>query len=215
MPGRIRGLALSIPIALIAAAIAMALIGFPAFGAPATPRAHASSSGKAYSTTITYVETNHGHLRGSTTTGIQGHGTFSAKLSAHAALEAAVIAAATGIPLPQIVKGGSYTIEHSDNGTGVAVVTFKARGLGKLCVGYTAKAGKFVPGDAWIPVSGTLKALGGTGTAATWSGSVTFNQTALSGTSVQKYGFSGQARGSVGKARGMSATCKHVAAIKG
>lgn len=198
-----------------AAIVAGAVDGFPAFGAPGGPRAYASAAGKPFSTKINYVETNHGHLKGATTVGIQGHGTFSAKLSAHAALEAAAIALATGIPLQQIAKGGSYKIEHSDNGTGIAVVTFKAQGIGKLCVSYSAKAGKFVVGDSFVPVSGTLKPLGGTGAAATWTGSVSFSQTALTGTNVEQFGFAGHARGSIGKARRLTTACKRVAAIKG
>jgi len=62
-------------------------------------------------------------------------------------------------------------------------------------------------------VTGTLGPLGGTGAAAKWSGSASFTQTTLTGTSIEQFGFTGSAHGSSGRARSMSKTCKAVARL--
>ena len=194
--------------AVLAIGAALVLV-LPALGSPA----RVAKAGQGVTTKFTYVETNHGHLKGSTTLGIQGHGSFSAKLTKHAALEAAVLAAATGIPFTKIAEGGTYTVEHSDAGSGVAVVSFTARGLGTLCVSYSAKRGKFVPAGGFFAATGTLKTLGGTGAAAKWSGSASFTQTGLTGIKTEQFTFGGSAQGRVGKAKKFSATCKRVAKL--
>jgi hypothetical protein len=195
-------------IVAVLAVIVVAALVIPALGSTA----RVAKAGTGVTTKIAYTETNHGHLQGSSTVGIQGHGSFSAKLTKRAALEAAVLAAATGIPFTRIAQGGSYTVEHSDT-SGVAVVSFKARGLGALCLSYSAKHGKFVIGQSFLPTTGTLKTLGGTGAAAKWSGSASFKQTTLTGIRVEQFGFSGSAHGSVGRPKTMSATCRRVAKL--
>jgi hypothetical protein len=194
--------------AVLAIGAALVLV-LPALGS--TARVAKASQG--VTTKITYIETNHGHLKGSSTVGIQGHGSFSAKLTKHAALEAAVLAAATGIPFTKIAQGGTYTVEQSDLGSGVAVVSFTARGLGTLCISFSSKRGKFVPAGGFFARTGTLKMLGGTGPPAKWAGSASFKQTNLTGIKTEQFTFVGSAQGSVGKAKKMSATCRRVARL--
>jgi hypothetical protein len=117
----------------------------------------------------------------------------------------------------KIAQGGTYRTERSIAGngdvTGIAVASFKARGLGTVCVGYTVKAGKFVPGSSFVPMSGTLKTIGGTGTAARWRGSVSYKQTGVSGMSIENFTASGSEQGHSGKAQRLSLACKHVKAL--
>ena len=179
--------------------------------APAPP--HPGSTGRK----ATYAETNHGRTVGGATLGIQGHGTFSATLGTRAAIEAAIVAAATGLPVTKIAQGGSYTVQRSIAAsgriTGTIVATFKARGLGTCARGYVEKPGKFVPGDSFIPMSGTITAIGGTGAAARWHASAGFTQGAVSGVKVEQFSGKGAASGAIGKARSMSKTCKAVAKL--
>ncbi len=123
-----------------------------------------------------------------------------------------MLALATGIPFSKIAQGGSYVVEHSDT-SGTAVVSFRARGLGTLCISYSAKHGKFVLGQSFLPTTGTLKILGGTGTASRWSGSASFKQTALTGQSIEQFTFTGSAQGSAGRAKKMTATCRRIAKL--
>ncbi|HEY8625984.1 MAG TPA: hypothetical protein VIL82_08250 [Solirubrobacteraceae bacterium] len=204
-----------------AVVVAFAAVGIPALGAQphdASARTLPAAASKGYSAKLSYDETNPGKQRGSALLGIQGHGAFSAKLGANAALEAAVIALATGVPVTKIAKGGSYSVQRDIAGSsavsGTAVVTFRAHGLGTLCVSFSAKPGRFVPGQSFVPLSGTLRAAGGTGAAAHWKGSVAFKQTSVSGMAVEQFGMSGSEQGSVGKARGLTAACRKVAALK-
>ena len=209
-----RRVRLGLLLALVAVAVGAAVQ--LASGAPAH-RAHRASAQKKYGAKVTYVETNHGRTVGGANVGIQGHGTFSATLGTRAALEAAIIAAATGIPVTKIAQGGSYTVLRSiaANGhiAGTVVATFKARGLGTLCASYTAKPGKFVPGDSFVPVSGTFAAVGGTGAAARWHGSLSFSETGVSGVKVEQLSGKGAESGAIGKARPMTKTCKTVAKL--
>jgi len=80
-----------------AVVVAFAAVGIPALGAQphdASARTLPAAASKGYSAKLSYDETNPGKQRGSALLGIQGHGAFSAKLGANAALEAAVIALA-------------------------------------------------------------------------------------------------------------------------
>lgn len=179
--------------------------------------AHRASAAKKYGAKLTYVETNHGRTVGAANLGIQGHGTFSATLSPRAAIEAAIVAAATGLPVTKIAQGGAYTVQRSIAAsgriTGTIVATFKAGGLGTVCASYIEKPGKFVPGDSFIPMSGTITATGGTGAAARWHASAGFTQGAVSGVKVEQLSAKGTASGVIGKARSMSATCKAAAKL--
>jgi hypothetical protein len=176
------------------------------------------ASGKQFTAKLSYEETNHGRSMGSAIVGIQGRGGFSVKLGAHAAVEAAFIALATGVPVSKIATGASYTVQRKIAGsgvvTGLVVAKFKAPGLGVVCVSYTAKPGKFVPGSSFVPMSGTAKTVGGVGAAARWRVSLTFKQTSVTGSTVEQFGGNGSEQASLGNARPMTAACKHVAAIR-
>ena len=156
---------------------------------------------------------------GASTVGIHGHGAFSAKLSAKAAFGAAIIALATGVPVTKIAPEGTYVVQRqiAGNGvlTGLAVAKLKAHGLGTVCLSYTEKPGKFVVGSSFVPMSGKPEALGGTGQAARWRLEVSLKQTSLSGSNVvEDFGAGGSEQASTGKPRGLTAACKHLAALK-
>jgi hypothetical protein len=149
--------------------------------------------------------------------GIRGHGTFSAKLSGGAALDAAVISLATGVPVTKIVKGGSYKQQWSllgnNDDQGIIVASFKTHGLGTVCISYLTKHGHFVLGDSFVPASGSFKFVGGTGAAAKWRVSATYKQTNVSGNTAERFSLTGSEHTSTGRAKGMSAACKRVAKI--
>ena len=163
---------------------------------------------------MSYVETNHGHPQGSATVGIVGKGKLSAKLAPHAALEAAVAALATGVPLTKIAQGLSFKVVRqiagNGDGSGVALVTFKAHGLGTLCVSFTTKQGKLNPVGGFFNTSGSLKTVGGSGAAKSWHGGVGFKWTSVTGSTTEQFGLDGSEHASVGKAHGLSAACKRV-----
>jgi hypothetical protein len=183
--------------------------------APSRSAAHAAAS-RGLSVAFPFTQTNPGRQNGATTTGVEGHGTFSATLGAHAS-DLALIALATGIPFTKIARGGSYgakfTIGATGTNTGTVVTRFKARGLGSLCFAFTAKGGHFQPGDSFVPTTGKVKVLGGTGAAARWNATAMYSLKAITGTSTPKFTFSGTAQGKIAKKRGLSLTCKQVAAL--
>ena len=154
---------------------------------------------------------------GQTTTGIEGKGAFSAKLGGRATISAAVIALATGVPITKLAQGGTYTVTRAISArgtiTGTAVTHFKAHGLGTACVRYTETPGKYTPGAGFIPMSGTITSLGGTGAAAHWRVRVNFTQKSVSGLKTETFGGSGAEQIATGKARGMTAACKRVANV--
>jgi hypothetical protein len=205
---------------LLIVAVAAVLVAAPVAVGPSSagaPRAHAATAGRPFTAKLSYAETNHGRQVGQATTGIEGHGTFSAKLSVGAALEAAVIALASGVPVMQIAKGGSYGVRRQTAASGVVtgtvVASFKAHGLGTVCIGFTATPGRFLQGASFVPVSGSFKTLGGTGAASHWRGSVGFKQTGLTGMSIENFTFSGSEHAATGGAKGLSAACKRVAKL--
>jgi hypothetical protein len=183
--------------------------------APSRLAAHAATS-RGLSVTFPFTQTDPGRQNGATTTGVEGHGTFAATLGAHAS-DLALIALATGIPFSKIARGGSYgakfTIGATGTNTGTVVTRFNARGLGSLCFAFTAKGGHFQPGDSFVPTTGKVKVIGGTGAAARWNATATYSLKAIAGTSTQKFTFSGTAQGKLAKKRGLSLTCKQVAAL--
>lgn len=202
---------LSVLLAPIAIALVIGLSG----GARA--RQANVAGAKPFSAKLSYDETNSGRSQGSAVLGIQGKGSFSVKLGAHAAVEAAFIALVTGVPVAKIATGGSYRVQRdiaaSGVVTGLAVAKLKVRGLGTVCVSYTEKPGKFVPGSSFVPMSGTFTTVGGTGAAARWRVKVQFKQTSISGTTIEQFGADGSEQASVGAKRGMTAACKRVAAL--
>ena len=189
-------------LALIAAALVVA-------AAVAAPK-HKN----AYTASYTYTETSHGTDSSSgATSGIKGNGKFSAKLGPAAAVAARVISAATGVPLAKIAKGGTYKVRRDidANGkvTGLVVVKFKDSGLGSACLSITAKPGRF-NGGSFVPMSGTIKMVGGKGAAAKWRGSASFDQTDVSGDATEQFKEKGKANASTGSAKGFTPACKKV-----
>jgi hypothetical protein len=192
-----------------------------ASAAAAVPITSALAGGRAakkpFRAHISYVETDHGHQQGSATVGIVGHGSFSAKLGAHAAVAEALLSLATGVPVSKVARGGTYTVQRRISSTGVgsglAVAKFKAHGLGTLCLSFGFVPGKYTPGSSFVPVSGTLKPDGGTGSAAHWRGSLSFKQTTIGGSNTETIGVSGTLRASTAGARHMSAACRSVAKL--
>jgi hypothetical protein len=132
-------------------------------------------------------------------------GRFSAKLSAGARDAAAVLAAVTGVPFPEIAKGGTYVARVTDGG-GLAVIKFSDHALGTVCVKYSAKAGKYNPSLGYLKATGSMTIVGGTGQAANWTGTIKFHQTGLTGKDTLVFG--GTAIGSTRPAHGLTAACK-------
>ena len=64
---------------------------------------------------------------------------------------------------------------------------------GSICFAFTAKGGHFQQGDSFVPTSGTIKALGGTGAAARWTATASYALKAITGTHIEKFTFSGAA----------------------
>jgi hypothetical protein len=147
---------------LVSVTAVLAVIAVAALSASAGARRATAGSASKFGASLTYKETNRGRQQGAATIGIQGTGSFSAKLGARAALEAAVISLVTGVPATKIAQGGTYTVQRdiaaSGDVSGLAVARFKAKGLGTVCVSYTEKAGKFVPSTGTArPMSAACK----------------------------------------------------------
>lgn len=199
------------------AVVAILVVAIAASSVPAG--AKRAAAGKAYTAKLSYTETNHGTTRGAATTGIQGKGTLSAKLGARAAVVSAFVSLATGVPVTKIAQGGAYKVRRdiAGNGviTGLVVLKLKARGLGTVCVKYTERPGRFVPGSSFVPMSGSISAVGGTGAAARWRGTVTFRQSSVSGNDAREaFGAAGAEHASLGRSRGLTAACRRVARIR-
>ena len=210
--------ALFLPIVLVAALVSVVsgTAGARRASLAGVPRASSVGASKPYTAKLSYDESNHGHQHGQTTVGIVGHGAFSAKLGPGAALDAALIALATGVPVNKISQGGTYVVSRqiAGNGdvSGMAVAKFKARGLGTVCLSYVETPGVYA-GAGFVPMSGSIKTVGGTGLAASWRARLGFRQNSLSGTSVEQFGASGSEHASTGAPKRMTAACKRVAAL--
>ncbi len=185
-------------------AIALVLVLTGAFSAQAQDIAKPASASSHTGFTVKVVNTNFG------SDGAKGR--FSAKLSAGARAAAAVLAAVTGVPYPEIAKGGTYVAKLTDGG-GLAVVKFSDHALGTACVKYRAKAGKYNPSLGYLKVTGSMTIVGGTGQAAHWTGTIKFNQTGVTGRDTLVFG--GSAIGSARAAHGVTAACKSVSKLKG
>jgi hypothetical protein len=179
------------------------------------PVAHAANSSGLTVSLTGFTQTSAGTTHGQAVTGVKGKGTFTARLGVHARLIAALASAATGIPFTKIVHGGRYGIEQTlgatGTNTGIVVAKFKAHGLGAVCFKFTARGGQFQQGDSFVPTSGSIRVLGGSGAAAHWSGHASFSVKNITG--VANYVFAGTAHGSVGGSHGISAACRRVAAL--
>jgi hypothetical protein len=197
---------------LVAIGVAAALV-VSLSATAAARRASAASAGRQFTAKLSYTETSHGSQHGSTTLGIRGHGTFSAKLGKLAALEAAFLSLATGVPLNKIAQGGRYTVQWNiaadGSASGLLVAKLAARGLGTSCVSYSTKHGKFRPGMTFVPTTGAFRTVGGTGAAARWRISATFKLTNIAA----QFDSAGSEKASLGPAKSMNAACRRVAAI--
>jgi hypothetical protein len=167
--------------------------------------------------TATYAETNGGTSKGSAIDGIVGHGVFTTKATPSAEAAAALLGAVKGIPLAGLLNGGSYVtrydIDAKNTYSGLVVATFKHK-LGSLCIKVTITHGKFSPGKSFIPATGTMTAVGGTGKVGRLHGTVRFSQSDVTGAPVEKFTERGTLRSvRSGKATPMSAACKAVARL--
>lgn len=192
--------------------VALVLVLAPDLGA--APASHASRA-RAFTGQFSSRITNEGTTKGNAVSGVVARGTFSAKLSPAAAIVARLLGAATGVPYTQLAKGGSfvarYSVDGNGTGTGLFMAKFRAKGLGSECFSYKAKPGKFMPGDSFVPVSGSFKLVGGSGRAAHLRGSGKLDQTGITGTSTETTAGKGSASLSVaGKAKKPSAACEAI-----
>lgn len=188
----------------IASVIALVLLLTGAFSAQARTGAKPASASSHTGFAVKVVNTDFGSV------GAKGH--FSAKLSAGARDVAAVMAAVTGVPYPQIAKGGTYVAKVTVGG-GIAVVKFSEHALGTVCVTYRAKSGKYDPSLGYLKATGSMSIVGGIGQAAHWTGTIKFKQTGLTGKDTLEFG--GMAIGSTRTAHGLTAACKSVSKLKG
>lgn len=201
----------AIVLLVLASAAVLAFVVVPSLGAAP----HSAAKAKAFTGQFTSRITDQGKEQGQSVSGVVASGTFSAKLGPAAAILARLAEAATGIPYPQLAKGGSYVARYSVDGsgdaTGLFVAKFKSKGLGSACLSYKTKPGAFVPGNSFVPVSGTFKLVGGSGRAAHLRGSGKLDQTGISGSTEETTSGKGSASFSVAKkAKKPSAACKSV-----
>lgn len=171
--------------------------------------AHPAAAASEFSSHVTFKQTSAGH---SSLVGREGHGSFSATRHGSAAVEAYALAAVTGVPLPEIAKGGSYKLREDVGSTvtGTLVAQFKAKGLGTLCLTLTGSDASVINGY-FEPTIGTLKTVGGTGAAAHWRLTTHWHLTKVSPGATMGYRQSGATTASVAGAKAMSATCRSVA----
>ena len=172
---------------------------------------------KGVSGTVTYAETNHGKTKGDTNLGVVGHGVFTTKVTPTASVAASLLGAVKGIPLTTLLAGGSYVarydIDANGGNNGYFVATF-TQGLGSICVKFDISRGKYVPGSAFIPASGSMSSAGGTGKLAALHGSATFKQTNVTGADVEKFFESAKLKSvGTGAKTPMSAACQAVAKL--
>ena len=202
---------------LLATAALVATIGVAASGAAALPSASKHAAAQPFTGKLTYKETNPGKDTGGATKGVVGQGVFSGKLGGRLLMAAALAEVVTGVPTSTMAKGGTwvakYDIDAKGDYKGIVVATFKAKGLGSVCLSGTTKHGKFSSG--FIPAAGTLTALGGTGTATKLRLAVTFKQTAITGSDTEQFTGTGSFKTlSMGAAKAPSAACKAVAKLR-
>ncbi len=170
------------------------------------------------SSSVTYQETNHGKAQGNVTAGVVGHGTFSTKLTPSASVAASLLSAVKSIPVKGLLAGGSYVvrfdIEANGGYRGLLVARFAAHGLGSVCLSFSIVHGKFVPGSSFVPASGEMMAVGGTGAAAALHGSARFNQKNVVGSATETFLESGKLKSiSTGTKVPLNRACQAVAKL--
>ncbi len=173
-----------------------------------------AAAAKPFSASVGYHQTRGGRVVGQKEIGIEGRGTFSGKLSAHAIDDLRALATAAGLPLSMIVDGGTFKSKVDEKGvtlSGMIAVRFKHSALGTLCAAVSANDFKVVNGY-FVPTRGSITAAGGEGAAARWKGTVHYTVTGLTpGRTSYTARSSGSLSGAVSKAKGESAACKAVA----
>jgi hypothetical protein len=168
---------------------------------------------------VTYKITNEGRDVGQTTTGVVGQGTISGKLSLGAQLSATLLGAVKGIPMTAITSGGAYVVRYDIDAKGdhkgLAVIKFKSPGVGSLCIGFTVRYGKFVPGKAdYVPSAGSFNTVGGSGSIAKVHASGRFNQGEVTGSTIEQILANGSVDSlAVGHAVPLSGPCAEVARL--
>ena len=220
-----RALAITLTGLVAAVAAPFALAG-PSGPASRHPTAGPSRSVSRHATTaaakpftghVSYVETNHGAQHGQATSGIVGHGVFGGTLGSHATLRGRAAQPRHRRPVAKVAQGGSYVVRRQVSGTGVgtgfAVAKFRSHGLGSLCLSFTFTPGKYMPGTSFVPVHGVITAVGGTGQAARWHGSLRFKQTSVTGSTTESIGAGGTLQASSGPSQRLNAACAAVAAL--
>jgi hypothetical protein len=207
-----------------AAGAAVIVAGAAVFGAGAAVTASGStgsSSGpvtRGYTANLSYRQTSAGtNAPGGAMRGVTGAGAFSAALGPRAALLAAVFQAVTKVPVTEMAKGGPYAtrfdVDAKGNKHGLILVTFKVATLGKTCLSFTEKVGTFHQGMSFVPVSGAFTTVGGTGRSARFHVSGTFDQTDVTGSTVERFIGKGSAKAALGSSRSLSAACKALAGL--
>jgi hypothetical protein len=199
---------------IIAATALVAIIG----GAASVAAAHkgGAAAPRPFTGKLTYRETDPGKDHGARITAIAGKGTFSGTLTGRALMAATLVQLVKGVPVTAMAKGGTwsarYDIDAKNSYSGIVVAKFRSPGLGSVCLSGKVAHGKFTSG--FIPASGTLRAIGGTGTAAGLRLSAKFTQTSITGSDVESFLGNGSfAKLSMGAAKPMSAACKAVAKL--
>jgi hypothetical protein len=114
------------------------------------------------------------------------------------------------------MRGVKEQQSDGDHGeTGTVVAKFSERSLGTVCVTYSAKTGRYDMSKGYVPLTGSLAVVGGTGPAAKWSGGLTFSENDVTGASLEQLLYGGALKVTTGKARPLTAACKRVAALTG
>lgn len=168
---------------------------------------------------VTYRITDQGRDIGQTTTGVVGQGTISGKLSLGAQVAATLLGAVKGVPMTAIAGGGSYVVRYDIDAKGdhkgTAVISFKAPGVGSLCLDFTATYGRFVPGKTdYVPSSGTFATVGGSGGVAKVHVSGRFDQGEVSGSAIEQILGQGSVMSlSTGASTPLSGPCAAVARL--
>lgn len=200
---------------VLTALAATGLLG--AVAAPASsPPSHRGTAAKAVTRSATvqvsYTETDSGKDSGGVLKGVTGHGKFSAKLSPAGAVLARLLAAATGLPFSSIAKGGAYAARFDVNAangqSGLLAAKYTTKSLGSSCLTFKSKRGKFVPGQSFIPTSGSINTAGGTGAAARWHGGGSYKRTGVTGSDTEQFSGTTKVKVSTAKAKAPSAKCK-------
>ena len=203
----------------LTAGLTVALVVLGPASARLALRAAERAAGKGITGSVTYTEVNPGREQGDALLGVVGRGTFTGKTRGLAAVAAAsLVERVKGVPLADLVKGGTYVtrydIDPSGTYRGLVLGTFKEPALGTLCLSYVTTHGKFTAGTSFIPANATFKTIGGTGYAARVHANGTMRQTDVTGSDTERLFGSGLAQSlTEGAARPLSPACNALRAV--